>query len=783
MNVSVLYSNEMPEQVTRINYSIGSSFVAAHVIPWRFWLLTDTAAVIVDSTGLVHQLVYGTDYTCTGTPAANPEDYYYDGGMLTLLTTWTNCVLTMWRAQPFIRDYDISETGPLDIRLLNNQLDRQITLLQDLKERLSRAYVRNEWEIVPNTAPLVHPSPYEGWVLGWSNGQLTNLPPGGSGGGPMGPPGAVGPMGPPGPMGDDGAPGNLGPEGPQGDPGPMGPQGLPGNQGQVGPKGDKGDTGATGPQGAASTVPGPTGPQGPQGNVGATGPTGPQGPQGAASTVPGPQGPIGNTGPQGPQGVAGPTGPQGAPGAVPEAPNDGSAYGRQSLGWAKVLPLAGGTLTGLLSISPPAGGVNIVLNASAAGINRNIQSQTAGVLRWLLSLGNNTAEPGSGNVGSDFVLNRYSDAGALIDAPLAINRATGQMTLAANGLILSNPSSRYLVGATAGALNRWAMFLGTGAESGSNTGSDFVLYRYNDAGTTIDAPLSINRASGAVAVTSTNLTIGPTSGGVNLVLNKASGGAGVPNNLFGQTAGVNRWVIQLGNGVAESSNSGSDFAIQRYNDAGTPLDVPLNINRGSGQATFTTTTGTVPLAVTGGPGGTSLAIDKASGTTGSNVLFRAAGLNRYLFGTGGGETGSGNTGSDFTFSAYADNGSTSIGAILSIVRATRVCTFAVAIVNGPSDRSLKENVRPIDPDEALADVLQLQPVRFNMIADETKRAQIGLIAQDVAPLVPEVLQNYQPDPDADPKLALDYSRLVATLIGAVQALTARVAALEGKPAR
>lgn len=42
-----------------------------------------------------------------------------------------------------------------------------------------------------------------------------------------------------------------------------------------------------------------------------------------------------------------------APGAltglVPEAPNDGSAYGRQSLGWSKVLPLTGGALTGTLT--------------------------------------------------------------------------------------------------------------------------------------------------------------------------------------------------------------------------------------------------------------------------------------------------------------------------------------------------------------------------------------------------------------------------------------------------
>jgi hypothetical protein len=34
-----------------------------------------------------------------------------------------------------------------------------------------------------------------------------------------------------------------------------------------------------------------------------------------------------------------------------DAPSDGSAYGRVSGAWAKVLPLTGGTLTGLLTLS------------------------------------------------------------------------------------------------------------------------------------------------------------------------------------------------------------------------------------------------------------------------------------------------------------------------------------------------------------------------------------------------------------------------------------------------
>ena len=49
-----------------------------------------------------------------------------------------------------------------------------------------------------------------------------------------------------------------------------------------------------------------------------------------------------------------------------------------------------------------------------------------GVHRWSLVAGDQTPEVG-GNAGSDFVLRRYSDMGTLIDVPLVISRATGNM--------------------------------------------------------------------------------------------------------------------------------------------------------------------------------------------------------------------------------------------------------------------------------------------------------------------------------------------------------------------
>jgi hypothetical protein len=66
------------------------------------------------------------------------------------------------------------------------------------------------------------------------------------------------------------------------------------------------------------------------------------------------------------------------------------------------------------------------LNANAA-VSKTIQFLTALANRWIVS-SENTAESGS-NAGSNFIINRYSDAGSYLGTPLNINRATGLSTV------------------------------------------------------------------------------------------------------------------------------------------------------------------------------------------------------------------------------------------------------------------------------------------------------------------------------------------------------------------
>ena len=102
---------------------------------------------------------------------------------------------------------------------------------------------------------------------------------------------------PRGPRGERGEQGERGVQGPQGERGPEGPQGVQGEQGIQGPRGLQGvpgEKGDTGPQGLQGAV-GPTGAQGIQGEKGEKGEQGERGPQG----TPGPQGEPGEKGPMG----------------------------------------------------------------------------------------------------------------------------------------------------------------------------------------------------------------------------------------------------------------------------------------------------------------------------------------------------------------------------------------------------------------------------------------------------------------------------------------------------
>ena len=81
-----------------------------------------------------------------------------------------------------------------------------------------------------------------------------------------------------------------------------------------------------------------------------------------------------------------------------------------------------------------------------------------------------------------------------------------------------------------------------------------------------------------------------------------------------------------------------------------------------------------------------------------------------------------------------------------------------------SDIRLKTDVR--DLDYGMEEISRLRPVRFRWSARPEDGDRLGVIAQDVAPIIPEVVNSDANDPDR--RLTVDYIELVPVLIRALQ---------------
>jgi hypothetical protein len=96
-----------------------------------------------------------------------------------------------------------------------------------------------------------------------------------------------------------------------------------------------------------------------------------------------------------------------------------------------------------------------------------------------------------------------------------------------------------------------------------------------------------------------------------------------------------------------------------------------------------------------------------------------------------------------------------------------------------SSRETKSDIQPLDPEQCLEQVRRWEPVEFTPNSADWLRKP-GFVAEDLHEVTP--LAVYVTPEDADrpnwPN-AVDYAGLTVPLAGAVQALLARIEALEG----
>ncbi|TCP38786.1 tail fiber domain-containing protein [Rhodovulum marinum] len=92
--------------------------------------------------------------------------------------------------------------------------------------------------------------------------------------------------------------------------------------------------------------------------------------------------------------------------------------------------------------------------------------------------------------------------------------------------------------------------------------------------------------------------------------------------------------------------------------------------------------------------------------------------------------------------------------------------YYTGIIRDVSDRREKESIRPLKG--SLEKIRQLEGVSFVMKNDEEKRRELGLIAQDVSAIFPDLV-----DATSDGRLGLNYTGFIAPLIESVKELDAQ----------
>lgn len=192
---------------------------------------------------------------------------------------------------------------------------------------------------------------------------------------------------------------------------------------------------------------------------------------------------------------------------------DSVALALKKLTWANLkttlastfLPLAGGTMTGNLTVTKAS--PDVVINKAAAGQANRLLGYTNGVARWAMTLGS-TADESGADAGSELTFNAYTDAGAFIDFPLIIYRAAGGLVVSTRGIRSSSATGAIGYATGAGGAVTQATSKATGVTLDKASGQ-----------------ITMNNAAlGAGTIVSFVLTDSAIAAGDVLILNHISGG-------------------------------------------------------------------------------------------------------------------------------------------------------------------------------------------------------------------------------------------------------------------
>jgi len=269
-----------------------------------------------------------------------------------------------------------------------------------------------------------------------------------------------------------------------------------------------------------------------------------------------------------------------------------------------------------------------------------------------------------------------------------------------------------LVTAQTGDLSRWAFGVNSDAESTGNAGSNFGIYRYDDAGAYIDAPMTISRSTGLITVKQfdckDNLSkFGDASSSANQEL-QIDRKAGYQGLIRFATDNSRRWSVGVGGGTESGGDVNSDFTITHYDDSGSSKGLAMSINRATGNAWFKANATFDGSAHAKG----NFTIGEATaGTKSANIngnagynrgfAFQTDGVNRWFVGANAAAEGGSDAGSDLFIGAYSDVGGW-LGTHMSVSRATgtltvnRLLSAAGGQIQFPATQNASSNANTLD---------------------------------------------------------------------------------------
>ena len=266
-----------------------------------------------------------------------------------------------------------------------------------------------------------------------------------------------------------------------------------------------------------------------------------------------------------------------------------------------------------------------------------------------------------------------------------------------------------------------------------------------DLGTLTLGSGSILDSSGAIDFSSTDLT---TTGYVS-----ASNLTATAGGTFGGTLELASASIQSTTGAINFGNNSLSCGSGSINAGTYNGNFALLGSTTIASASITDTTGAITFGSTD--------LDTTGDVSATNVIATEVTLGTLVL----------ESGSIADSSGAINFGSTSLSTTSEVSAATIVATGDVSGLSftSTSDARLKENIRVLQ--DPLEKVRGLRGVSFDWI--ETKHADVGVLAQDVQQVLPELVRA-----NDDGVLRVDYPKLAAVLIEAVKLLELKVLALE-----